>query len=240
MKFKISLVTGTLNRLDSIIKLIEQVTSATDQIQIVVVDGGSIDGTQDYLKSLKNNQVKPILFGERSPYPSFMNLGIKNSDAEYIMQFNDDALFATSINQIINSIEDNDVVVFNWKEGNYSDINNPEWHYGDDHKDGFCLVEPNIDEDGNLNALVNYGIYRKKIFSEIGLYYHKFQYYFCDHEMALRAYHNNYKFSTRRDIKILVPFCEKKAIYHESDLILFKSLVNQYSLKLFPVDFDFI
>ena len=74
----ISIVTGTLNRVGMLPMLIQNTVMSDERIELVLVDGGSTDGTIDYIKSLDNPQIKLVEVGGRSSYPHFMNLGIKN------------------------------------------------------------------------------------------------------------------------------------------------------------------
>ena len=46
----ISIVTGTLNRVGMLPTLITNTVLSDDRIELVLVDGGSTDGTVDYIK----------------------------------------------------------------------------------------------------------------------------------------------------------------------------------------------
>ena len=91
----ISIVTGTLNRKFILPDLISNTVDRDERLELVLVDGGSTDGTIEYLKKLNHPKIKLVEVGERSSYPHFMNLGIKNSSYELICQWNDDVLLAT-------------------------------------------------------------------------------------------------------------------------------------------------
>ena len=81
----ISIVTGTLNRVGMLPMLVENTVMSDERIELVLVDGGSTDGTIDYIKSLDNPQIKLIEVGGRSTYPHFMNLGIQESTHEVVL-----------------------------------------------------------------------------------------------------------------------------------------------------------
>ena len=65
----ISIVTGTLNRLGMLPSLIDNTVLSDERLELVLVDGGSIDGTIDYIKQLNHPQIKLIEVGGRSSYP---------------------------------------------------------------------------------------------------------------------------------------------------------------------------
>ena len=104
----ISIVTGTLNRLEFLPNLIENTINSNDNLELVLVDGGSNDGTIEYIKNLNNPKIKLIEVGQRSSYPHFMNLGIENSSHEFVCQWNDDVLLVNNWDEIIKQIEKHD------------------------------------------------------------------------------------------------------------------------------------
>ena len=88
----ISVVTGTLNRLVLLSHIINNTVGSSEKVELILVDGGSTDGTIEYLKLLNHPRIKLIEVGGRSSYPHYMNLGIKNASYELIAQWNDDVL----------------------------------------------------------------------------------------------------------------------------------------------------
>jgi glycosyltransferase involved in cell wall biosynthesis len=166
----ISIVTGTLNRLHFLPKLIETTVHKNDFLELILVDGGSNDGTQEYIKSLKNDRIKLIEIGKRSSYPHFMNIGIENAKFDYICQWNDDALLVNEWSEVLEKLDnEHDFYIFNWKYGNLEDMKNPDWISGIYHENtvnkGWCIVV----DINNQEIIMNYGIYNKKIFKEIGM-----------------------------------------------------------------------
>ena len=110
----ISIVTGTLNRVGMLPNLIKNTVLADDRIELVLVDGGSNDGTIDYIKQLNHPQVKLIEIGGRSSYPHFMNIGIRESTHEIVCQWNDDVILCNDWSEvIIETQSDHDFYLFN-------------------------------------------------------------------------------------------------------------------------------
>jgi glycosyltransferase involved in cell wall biosynthesis len=199
----ISIVTGTLNRKKLLPGLISNTVDSNDKLELVLVDGGSDDGTIEFIESLNHPRIKLIKVGERSSYPHFMNLGIQNATYDWICQWNDDVLLANDWGEVLNELdEDHLFYLFNWKYGSEHDITNPKWLYGEDTTSpngGFCIVDA---YDTVKEIVMNYGIYNKKIFREIGMYNDDYQYYYADGDMSLRAYLFGYKYKALTHIKV--------------------------------------
>jgi glycosyltransferase involved in cell wall biosynthesis len=177
----ISVVTGTLNRLHLLPKIIENTVGSNPDIELVLVDGGSIDGTIDFIKSINHERIKLIEYGERSYYWHYMNLGIKESSHEWICQWNDDIILETGWDHIIeeiNQAECSDFYIFSWKEN-----------------ESYVIIE------NESELVMNYGIYNKKIFREIGMYDPSYKYYFCDGDMSFRAKSFGYSYKKLQNVK---------------------------------------
>ena len=193
----ISIVTGTLDRLNYLKKVIENTVDSNDLLELVLVDGGSRDGTIEYLKELNHPRIKLIEEGKRSYYWDYMNLGIRNSSHEWVCQWNDDVIMETSWDIIIEEIGKNnpkDFYIFSWKEKN---------------KQEYVIY----DNDNEL--VLNYGIYNKKIFREIGMYDSSYKYYYCDGDLSYRAKQFGFSYEKMYDIKcesLTESEYEKKAI----------------------------
>jgi glycosyltransferase involved in cell wall biosynthesis len=190
----ISIVTGTLDRLDYLKRVIENTVDSNDLLELVLVDGGSTDGTIEYLRSLNHDRIKLIEYGERSYYWHYMNLGIENSSHEWVCQWNDDVIMESSWDAVIEKLEDSiDFYLFSWKEsaGEY------------------------VIYDTENELVLNYGIYNKKIFRDIGMYDTSYKYYFCDGDLSFRSKQFGFSYEKLYDIKCqsLTRFGpEKKAI----------------------------
>ena len=223
----ISIVTGTLNRLKYLGGLIENtVQSGWYDIELVLVDGGSTDGTLEYIKQLNHPRIKLVEVGKRSFYPHYMNLGVKAAKHENICQWNDDVLLCNDWDDVFETIDDeHDAYLFNWKEGDTQSMKELRWTNCAGMRDnGWIIINnaqytyPQMAGEKKQEVCMNYGIYKKDVFRKYGLYNPAYQYYCADSEMAMRAFHSGAKFKTCFDIKVCVLPAEKRAIMIEEDV----------------------
>lgn len=243
----ISIVTGTLNRVHLLNDLIENTVNSDNRVELILVDGGSTDGTIEYIKNLNHPNIKLIEVGGRSSYPHFMNLGIENSSYDLICQWNDDVLLVNTWQEVLNEITDEyDFYLFDWKFGSKDDMKNHRWLSGEDSNHpnkGWCLLNNIENPDpstGNNEIVMNYGIYRKKIFKEIGLYNDDYHYYGADADMALRSYHFGYKVKDLRNIKVCTLPVDKRAILYPNEMDIFNKNKNLYENKIIPKSIKYL
>jgi len=228
----ISIVTGTLNRKNLLPNLIKNTVDSNDKLELVLVDGGSSDGTIEYLEGLNHSRIKLIKVGSRSPYPHFMNLGIENSTYEWVCQWNDDALLVNDWSEVISEITDEfDFYLFNWKYGTVEQMTNVSWLNGTDvskSNGGWCLLDKSL-EGGEI--VVNYGLYNKKIFKDIGLYNNQYKYYYADGDMSIRSHCFGYKHKSLYDIKVCSVITPKTATHHHNDKKIYDENIRNYRSK---------
>lgn len=215
----ISVVTGTLNRLDHLKRVIENTVESNDLLELVLIDGGSTDGTLSYLENLNHPRVKLIPEGGRSYYWDYMNKGIESSTHEWICQWNDDLLMENNWEDVFSEIQNDpkDFYLFSWKEpgGNY------------------------VIYDNEKEFVMNYGIYNKKVFREIGMYNPSYKYYCCDGDMSFRAREFGYSYKNLYNIKCLpmtVAPSEKKALWEnfEVEMKNYFDTLERYKRKEIP------
>jgi len=104
----VSIVTGTYNRLKSLKRMIDSVRNSVGigfPYEIVVVDGGSTDGTQEFLR----NQSDVVLIEQKELLGAVkaFNEGARSSRGRYVIMANDDIAFKyESIVNAISVLED--------------------------------------------------------------------------------------------------------------------------------------
>ena len=243
----ISIVTGTLNRVHLLPGLIENTVNSNEKLELVLVDGGSEDGTIQYIRSLNHPRINLIEIGRRSSYPHFMNIGIKNSKYDIICQWNDDVLLVNEWEEVFNEINDEtDFYLFDWKYGNPSDMKNQSWLDGTDtpvSNGGWCLLNNIANPDpitGNDEIVMNYGLYKKKIFKSIGMYNYDYSYYGADADMANRSYRFGYKVKDLKNIKVCTLYTEKRAILYAEDWAICEKNKNLYKNKILPENLEYL
>ena len=215
----ISIITGTLNRLELIKNVINNTVVKSNKLELILLDGGSTDGTIEYVKSLNNEQINLIEIGERSSYPSFMNKGIRAAKYDWIAQWNDDILLINEWDDVLAKLnEGKDVYIFDWNRGSLVDFENKtfEQHW-------ICFHD-----------CMNFGLYRKSIFKEIGMYDSKFKYYECDHDMASRCLFFGYKVINAHDIKVMEIYAEKRSIPYNEDRGIWEENCRSYRKGILP------
>jgi glycosyltransferase involved in cell wall biosynthesis len=228
----ISIVTGTLNRMSMLPQLISNTVLADERLELVLVDGGSTDGTLDYIKQLNHSRIKLIEVGRRSSYPHFMNLGIRESTHDIVCQWNDDVILCNDWSEIFLEIQSkHDFYLFNWKYGSLRDTQNADWIKGTECVDGWCLC--NIAQSGG-EIVMNYGLYHKRIFREIGMYNPEYRYYYADSDMAYRAYSFGYSVKDLYHIKVCSLPVNKVAISYPQDQQTYQKNLSIYSQKILP------
>lgn len=85
----ISIIVPTYNREKTIRNSIESLVSQTyENIEIIIVDDGSVDNTSDVVSSIKDSRIRYIKLPENKGACYARNLGIKEARGKYIM-FND-------------------------------------------------------------------------------------------------------------------------------------------------------
>ena len=226
----ISIITGSYNRLNNIKRLISNTVDANNLLELVIVDGGSTDGTVEYLQNLNNKNIKFINYGKRSSYPHFSNLAIQNSKFDYICQWDDDALLINGWDEVIETLNNNiyDFHIFNWKLGNLEDYLDSSWLLGNTAENNWNLEDKTEGQQETEVLTMNYGIYNKKIFKEIGMYNTRFNFWYADGDLSNRAYHFGYKHKSHKDIKVFVFDSEKNKTYVKKDLKIYQKNLAKY------------
>lgn len=229
----ISIVTGTLNRRPLLPLLLSNTVNADTRLELILVDGGSTDGTIEYIKSLAHPRIKLIEVGRRSSYAHFMNLGVRGATQEYICQWNDDAFLVNSWDEVFSCIDKSMVYIFSWKEDKYPGFKDKKWK---------ILNEKKKDENGDI--VVNYGLYHKDVFRKIGLYNTAYHFYYTDADMAQRAWYFGFSVKNCNTIKVVALQGIHKygslSDTMEKDRETYEKHSGLYSKKILPDNLEYL
>jgi len=94
MLIDVSIIIVSYNTEDLLKKCINSIVENTKDIQyeIIIVDNGSKDGTIEYLKNIKLNNITIIYNNKNLGFGSANNIGIKYSRGKYILFLNSDTI----------------------------------------------------------------------------------------------------------------------------------------------------
>lgn len=196
-KPKISLVIGSYNRknlLDLCIKAVREELK-DENYEIIVVDGGSTDGTIEWLTSQKDI-ISIIQHNrgewegrkiEKKPWAYFMNLAFKCASGKYICMLSDDSL-------IIPGAIKNGLNLFDRELECGSRIGGIAFYFRDYPIRKKYAVAINV---GNL--YVNHGIFLNEAMREVGYCDEEYNFYFSDTDLALKLKFNNYEIIPSKD-----------------------------------------
>ena len=203
----VAVIIPTFNRQAKLLRFLDLIHQQTyPNVQIIVVDSSSIDGTPDLVRS-KFPQVTFIQVSDREFWAGATNVGVKlalDLQVDFILTINDDAVIQPGhIQQLVNLAEKNQSSII----GNRIDYLNPKdkvWSlgtYSNWGTDRFLKIAYNdvdltdipkevlAQELIAVDALPGNGVLiRRSVFDRIGLYNARFcPHYHADSEFIMRA-----------------------------------------------------
>lgn len=91
MKFVLTVVIGTCNRLDQLKRCIDSIfANTTTCTRVYVTDAGSTDGTVEYLRSIASDSVSPIFVGKKLGQARAYNEVFEKVDSPFVCWLSDD------------------------------------------------------------------------------------------------------------------------------------------------------
>ena len=167
MNPKVSVIVPTFNAEDYLMNAVNSVINQTigfENIELVLVDDNSTDGTKEILKELSQeyDNIKIIFLDENSGSPSKpRNVGIKEAKSDYIMFLdNDDTYCPDFCEKMCDSIEHYNADLITCR--NYDIVNGKvsKFHSILDKRDDFIQLN-SIEEDDELLSVTSLLIWNK-------------------------------------------------------------------------------
>jgi len=188
----VSVVIGSYNRRDFLKAALKSVRSNGMDFpyEIIVVDGGSTEGTLRYLE--KQKDVITIIQHNRGTFRGkeirrrswgyFMNLGFKIAQGKYILMISDDSLLVPgavkngveNFDKLLTEGENVGAMAFYWRN----------WPEQQDYWVGLTLGD---------RMIVNHGMYLRSAVEEVGwIEEERYKFYYADSDLCLKLWHRGY------------------------------------------------
>lgn len=199
----VSIVLGTYNRRDRLIRCCEKVeANVAVPHEMIVVDGGSTDGTRDWLAAQRNVRLRVILEERREGATRAYNKGFRAAAGRYVMWLNDDSYpLPGAVEAAVAMIERPDL----------SDVGMVAFYHN--HVRERNRLDT-IEKGGVTYAVynvrgvpyANFGLLRRELGERLGWLDER--YYFCawDPDLSLKV---------QREAGLKVIGCRQAIVYHE-------------------------
>lgn len=169
---KLSIVIPTCNRLKYLKMCLESICKHTKEVdyEIIIVDGGSTDGTREFLLNQSDIRVRAILERKLEGATKSANKGAKEAWGEYVCWLNDDIIVIDrALDKMIDFLEKTE-----------------------DKRIGigtFYFTEPPYDVDDFVATYyANFGMMRTSLMKELNYFDESFEAYGSDPDLSLRIW----------------------------------------------------
>ena len=165
------------------------------EFKVIIVDDGSTDGSQDYIKK-KYPQVELIELSANTGFANAANVGIKAADSEYVFLLNNDTMCDENALENLIRVMENKKKLFSAQA---KMLKMKEPHEIDDCGDLYCALgwafTPGKDKDNRqfarresvTSACAGAAIYRKSYFDTVGYFDEAHFCYLEDVDLGYRA-----------------------------------------------------
>lgn len=217
ISMKVSVVTPNYNGKDFLYAYFESLIKNSNEIgEVIIVDNGSSDGSQEFIRNYREKVDFPIVLIENSQNLGFaeaVNQGISKARYDYIFSLNNDTVVEKSaILELLNLLNTEERIFS--VSSKMVQFNNPKLI--DDAGDDYTLLAytKKRGNNQNLNKFIEVSevfsscagaaLYRKDLLEELGGFDSEFFAYMEDVDLGYRARINGYKNM----------FCPNAVVYH--------------------------
>lgn len=234
ISMKVSVVTPNYNGKDFLYAYFESLNKNSNEIgEVIIVDNGSNDGSQEFIRNYREKVDFPIVLIENSQNLGFaeaVNQGISKARYDYIFSLNNDTVVEKSAILELLNLLNTDGGIFS-VSSKMVQFNNPELI--DDAGDDYTLLAytKKRGNNQNLNKFIEVSeifsscagaaLYRKDLLEELGGFDSEFFAYMEDVDLGYRARINGYKNL----------FCPNAIVYHIGSATT-GSQYNEFKVRL--------
>lgn len=234
ISMKVSVVTPNYNGKDFLYVYFESLIKNSNEIgEVIIVDNGSSDGSQEFIRNYREKVDFPIVLIENSQNLGFaeaVNQGISKARHDYVFSLNNDTVVEKSAILELLNLLNTDERIFS-ASSKMVQFNNPELI--DDAGDDYTLLAytKKRGNNQNLNKFIEVSevfsscagaaLYRKDLLEELGGFDSEFFAYMEDVDLGYRARINGYKNL----------FCPNAVVYHIGSATT-GSQYNEFKVRL--------
>lgn len=234
ISMKVSVVTPNYNGKDFLYAYFESLIKNSNEIgEVIIVDNGSSDGSQEFIRNYREKVDFPIVLIENSQNLGFaeaVNQGISKARYDYIFSLNNDTVVEKSAILELLNLLNTDWRIFS-VSSKMVQFNNPKLI--DDAGDDYTLLAytKKRGNNQNLNKFIEVSevfsscagaaLYRKDLLEELGGFDSEFFAYMEDVDLGYRARINGYKNL----------FCPNAIVYHIGSATT-GSQYNEFKVRL--------
>ena len=234
ISMKVSVVTPNYNGKDFLYAYFESLIKNSNEIgEVIIVDNGSRDGSQEFIRNYREKVDFPIVLIENSQNLGFaeaVNQGISKARYDYIFSLNNDTVVEKSAILELLNLLNTDGRIFS-VSSKMVQFNNPKLI--DDAGDDYTLLAytKKRGNNQNLNKFIEVSevfsscagaaLYRKDLLEELGGFDSEFFAYMEDVDLGYRARINGYKNL----------FCPNAVVYHIGSATT-GSQYNEFKVRL--------
>lgn len=234
ISMKVSVVTPNYNGKDFLYAYFESLIKNSNEIgEVIIVDNGSTDGSQEFIRNYREKVDFPIVLIENSQNLGFaeaVNQGISKARHDYVFSLNNDTVVEKSAILELLNLLNTDERIFS-ASSKMVQFNNHELI--DDAGDDYTLLAytKKRGNNQNLNKFIEVSevfsscagaaLYRKDLLEELGGFDSEFFAYMEDVDLGYRARINGYKNL----------FCPNAVVYHIGSATT-GSQYNEFKVRL--------